>query len=186
MEITSEQVKAAFNTFKNNPNNANLDAYKELKQAKETQDKETKLNEFKETIKLRNKYYKVLNEIAPKICNILNNYTDSIATVNGTIRKSLETLLPKHENIRYYVTNFGNLEIYYTDGIKFKDSYIFYKNDNYSFNPFELINFKAEYKKANKYLQDYQKAYELLSSRNVNMYFKDYLTKNNHISKINF
>lgn len=185
-EITEEQVRAALNFFRDGRTEESKNAYIDISERYDRQKRIEAFEEFKLSIELRNEYYEFMNSILPSILDVLNNYKETLSTNDGSIRKSLLKLLPIDDKISYYVRNDRTFEIYYSSGI-FSESYVIYKYyDNCHEQPFAKIDFEAEYKKANDYLAEYNQAVENLSKHKVNVFFKDYLKKSNHIDKINF
>lgn len=186
MNTLKNRTDEARELFLSSPNQITRKTYLKLAKELEAQERETKLNEFKQSIEAKNRYYILINELAPKVCEVLNSYKETFSTTNGSIRQSLFKLLPKHENINYYVRSFGsnisdNLEINFRDGNKNLENYTVYKRDGiYYHTPFELINFDKEYKQALKYLKAYQKAVkELEAIKKPHVLIKEFIKHSN-------
>lgn len=183
LKIKAEQTRQAYLA---NPTKANKEAYIKASNAYEQAKRDKKIEEFKTSIEAKNEYYKVINNLAPKVIEILKNYKGNIATTQGQLRKDFTKLLPVHENVRFYVRTFGsgtfyseNLELYYNIGHTSRESHTFYLSSE--FTPYEEIDFDKEYKIGLEYLNTFLEASRKLDECTKPNYLVKEFIKNSNL-----
>lgn len=130
---------------------------------------------FKKDIDARNRFYTCMNEITPKVSELLNNHSKNL------VDEELIKMLPKVDTISYHISYENHFIIRYEDKIEpnFIESITMYYGifDGYIYPTYTLIDFDEEYKKATEYFNAYVKSLETLKELNMNMYFKEYLLR---------
>ena len=181
MSTLKTQIEEARQNWLNNRTEETKEEYIRLIKLEDLEKYNQKKQEFREAIESTNKAHKKFNSLETKICEVLNNYKEDYTTTNGSIRKSLLNLLPQEENLSYYIRH-DNLELNYRIGHNHYST-IFYKYQGvYTPTNHYIRDFDKEFKKAEKYLEEWKKLSIKHACMEADPTFREFMKNNNTVN----